>query len=674
MRFVALISGGKDSVYSVIECERFGHELVCCGNLHPEDVSVEEIDSWMYQSAAHSVVPGVAECLGVPLVRCGIRGSAVCTDLNYDKSRDDEVEDLTRLLRCVLDKFPEVEAVSCGAILSTYQRNRVEDVCSRLGLISLAYLWQRDQRELLNEMTKSVEAVVVKTASMGLEPNDHLGKKLGDLKEEFVELHEKFGFHECGEGGEYESFVVDSARYREKRIVFDSATKVTLEDAPRGCGAVGILKIDSWHLECKERDFDDTLPLLQSRTLSLPRPKVAESLSANSPLAPPVVSIGGTHQRSSSAVSSGLISTSTVYSETGDVAWAMEKTRTTLARDGLSFADCVYAHLYVGDMSSFKKSNVAYVEALGDNMRPVPSRACVGVFSSSNSSSSQVRVDFDALAPGLKRTALNVRSISRWAPVCIGPYCQANVVAESIVFVAGQIALDPPTMLLSRNDEFATSMRHCDSILRACNSSLENVLSYIVYATDDDSLSGAVGRLLGHVVVAVRVAELPVAAKVEIQAVGVTHMAAPLFRRVDVSYNEAQCSMSASIADQAACVASLTLSSPTNDFPSSSSARLLVEACVYLVKEIAGLRFEHWSRLRVFVGACEAVGELQSAIETCLSRYTSRHASLRGPAISVIPAVRGSATVAHLLAFNFRKFEAERWIAGGGSAGSSSLS
>ena len=41
------------------------------------------------------------------------------------------------------------EAVSCGAILSDYQRIRVENVCSRLDLVSLAYLWRRDQDQLL---------------------------------------------------------------------------------------------------------------------------------------------------------------------------------------------------------------------------------------------------------------------------------------------------------------------------------------------------------------------------------------------------------------------------------------------------------------------------------------------------------------------------------------------
>ena len=35
MKFVALISGGKDSCYNAIKCVSYGHELVCMGNLCP---------------------------------------------------------------------------------------------------------------------------------------------------------------------------------------------------------------------------------------------------------------------------------------------------------------------------------------------------------------------------------------------------------------------------------------------------------------------------------------------------------------------------------------------------------------------------------------------------------------------------------------------------------------
>ena len=35
MRVVALVSGGKDSCYNMIQCVREGHAIVALANLHP---------------------------------------------------------------------------------------------------------------------------------------------------------------------------------------------------------------------------------------------------------------------------------------------------------------------------------------------------------------------------------------------------------------------------------------------------------------------------------------------------------------------------------------------------------------------------------------------------------------------------------------------------------------
>jgi len=64
---------------------------------------------------------------------------------------------------------PDAKGVSVGAILSNYQRVRVEHVCQRLSLTPLSYLWQRDQADLLSEMIAAgMEAVLIKVAGIGL--------------------------------------------------------------------------------------------------------------------------------------------------------------------------------------------------------------------------------------------------------------------------------------------------------------------------------------------------------------------------------------------------------------------------------------------------------------------------------------------------------------------------
>jgi diphthamide synthase (EF-2-diphthine--ammonia ligase) len=47
MKFVALLSGGKDSVFSIEKCFEHGHELLCVANLYPPtdpDRSGDEIN------------------------------------------------------------------------------------------------------------------------------------------------------------------------------------------------------------------------------------------------------------------------------------------------------------------------------------------------------------------------------------------------------------------------------------------------------------------------------------------------------------------------------------------------------------------------------------------------------------------------------------------------------
>jgi len=171
MKVVALISGGKDSIYSMMKCVAHGHTIVALANLHPPSSDVEEMDSFMYQTVGHGQVEAIAVCMELPLFRQQIGGTALQQGMRYARTDGDEVEDLHALLATVKREMPAVDAVCSGAILSNYQRYRVEDVCARLGLASLAFLWQREQDGLLAEMAAAgVHAVLVKVRA---EPRSH---------------------------------------------------------------------------------------------------------------------------------------------------------------------------------------------------------------------------------------------------------------------------------------------------------------------------------------------------------------------------------------------------------------------------------------------------------------------------------------------------------------------
>lgn len=249
MQVVGLISGGKDSCYNLMCAVREGHKIVALANLHPPKCSEsEELDSYMYQSVGADGVELYGEAMQLPLYRREITGEPKNQKSDYEKTEGDEVEDLFELLAEVKKHHPEVRGVSAGAILSSYQKVRVEDVCRRLDLVPLCFLWEKEQNALLAEMIENgVDAILIKVAAIGL-GEKHLGKTLGEIASIMKTLQEKYGVHPCGEGGEFESFVRDCPLFK-KRIVIDETETVTHQNDP--IAPVFYLRLKKMHLEEK---------------------------------------------------------------------------------------------------------------------------------------------------------------------------------------------------------------------------------------------------------------------------------------------------------------------------------------------------------------------------------------------------------------------------------------
>ncbi|ORY23337.1 hypothetical protein BCR33DRAFT_135120 [Rhizoclosmatium globosum] len=233
MKVVALLSGGKDSCFNMMHCVANGHEIVALANLYSQvSENKEEIDSFMYQTVgSNDVVPMIAQCLDLPLYRRLIRGTSLSVDMEYTSSPNDEVEDLFLLLQDVKKSNPDITAISVGAILSSYQRIRVENVAGRLGMTVLSYLWQGNQRELVQGMLDTgVVAVLAKVAAVGLDTT-HLGKTLAEVYPLLLKLEERFGVHVCGEGGEYETVVLDCPLFKKRLEILEKEVVVHSQDS-----------------------------------------------------------------------------------------------------------------------------------------------------------------------------------------------------------------------------------------------------------------------------------------------------------------------------------------------------------------------------------------------------------------------------------------------------------
>ena len=345
----ALVSGGKDSIYSMMECAKFGHEVVVMANLYPLDAEAHDIDSFMYQTAAHHAIDALTECAGLPMVRRQIRGRSVATGIAYEVTPEDEVEDLYELLRDVVARHPGVNAVCSGAILSTYQRIRVEHVCERLGLTSLSYLWQRDQATLLREMIASgLEAVLVKVACMGLK-RTHLGRTLGDMEPTFTRGSERFGMHVCGEGGEYETMTLDAPIFVKRLVLTETAVEIVVDD---DCAPVALLRISALRTEAKTKE--ERPPCAPAPPPATAPPATAPPATAAPATAAPATAPLVTEAPQISALDGRVCVSGVVARERADfaslraeVVAVLNALRAALTAAETTLADCLHIRLYL---------------------------------------------------------------------------------------------------------------------------------------------------------------------------------------------------------------------------------------------------------------------------------------------------------------------------------------
>lgn len=507
---IGLVSGGKDSIFNMMECVELGYEIVALANLYPQDSSsTHELDSFMYQTVGYTAVQSIAKAMGVHLLQEPITGKPLNQKLGYSETGDDEVEDLYRLLSKAKAAYPSVVAVSSGAILSNYQRLRVENVCERLGLVSLAYMWRRDQREVLDSMMdRGVEAVLVKTACMGLYPREHLGKSLADMRPILKKLADDFGCNEAGEGGEYETIVLYCPLFR-KRIILDSV-EIAGEDVDDPTNPSGHLRILKCHLE-------DVVGVSSVSSLCVcDSSSVVPASSGGEDLLPSEEMGTSALVHQVSEFGSFVFWKGSNFANAGSLLETLERDIESIP--GFALSNAISVFLSVPQMSQFKSQNDLYRPYFGTNP---PIRACIQATNTSNGVSGDV-----LLSRSTHLSHMHVQSISHWAPACLGPYSQC-VEANGIIMLSGVIGLESGTMEFAPNCdtlwELSRTRKHIASILSAVGSDGSEIVSELVFTSSKCNLS--VSELVSNprlcLSVVAQVACLPKNASVEIQVLAV---------------------------------------------------------------------------------------------------------------------------------------------------------
>ena len=196
MRVALLATGGKDSVMALYHILQQGYEVAYLATMIP----LRE-DSWMFHYPNIGLIDLFADAVNIPLAKAETSGV-----------KEEEVEDLKKLIQTL-----DIKGVVSGAIASNYQKERVDRICRQLNLKSIAPLWHRDQLEILQEILRlRFEVVITGVYAIGFDEG-WLGRRIdASVIEDLLRLNKAYGVSIVGEGGEFETLVVDAPFYRKK--------------------------------------------------------------------------------------------------------------------------------------------------------------------------------------------------------------------------------------------------------------------------------------------------------------------------------------------------------------------------------------------------------------------------------------------------------------------------
>lgn len=194
-----LFSGGKDSAYAVWVLQHQGWDIASLVTVKPYSV-----DSWMFHYPNVEWTPLQAEAMGL---------SHRTVEVVQGAGKDE----LAHLQEALVSMKRELGIVglATGAVASDFQKTRFDNLCDSIGLKSYTPLWHKRPGLLVYDLKNAgFRVIMTRVAAEGLDET-WLGREIaGEDWEKLNRLSKKHGIHPMGEGGEYESFVLDAPHFK----------------------------------------------------------------------------------------------------------------------------------------------------------------------------------------------------------------------------------------------------------------------------------------------------------------------------------------------------------------------------------------------------------------------------------------------------------------------------
>jgi asparagine synthase (glutamine-hydrolysing) len=218
MKCGILFSGGKDSVFATYLAKKYDNEITCLITIISENP-----DSYMFHTPSILKVKKQAEVMKIPLIVQKTKGE-----------KEEELKDLEFVIKKAKKEY-NIEGIVTGSVESAYQASRIQKICDKLNLDCFNPLWQKDQFELLNDLLENKFKIIITGVFAYPLNNSWLGRELNqEFNKDVNVLFDKYKINPAGEGGEFETFVLNCPLFSKELKVKDAEI----------CGAK-----NSWRME-----------------------------------------------------------------------------------------------------------------------------------------------------------------------------------------------------------------------------------------------------------------------------------------------------------------------------------------------------------------------------------------------------------------------------------------
>jgi len=200
MRIGVLFSGGKDSMYAAWLTKKCNYDISCLISLWSGNK-----DSFMFHTPAIELTKKQSELMDIPLIVQETVGK-----------KEIELRDLEKAIKLAIKKY-KIDGIVTGAVESVYQASRVQKICNKLKIECFNPLWQKNQIEILEDLVKNRFDVIVSGVAAYPLDKAWVGRKI-DKKfiDEIKVLADKYKINPAGEGGEFESLVLNCPLFKKK--------------------------------------------------------------------------------------------------------------------------------------------------------------------------------------------------------------------------------------------------------------------------------------------------------------------------------------------------------------------------------------------------------------------------------------------------------------------------